>query len=270
MTGDGPEVNADADADTHTRPESDPDAASGPSDDPTVSTDGGESVSVQLPDDLGSWLDDQVADDPDRDRGDVLRDLAAAYREIDDGTAVTDLADRLETQRAEYVDLVEDVRERVVDLAREHDDLAAVDHDHPDLADADDLDALATDLADLETTVEDGFDNYETVLEELTDAVDELSRRLDTLAARVVQDDDRGTDTLERLRHGANQAGVRTATCDDCGGSVDLGLLTDPVCPHCQARFVDLDTDSGLLGSPTLQVGSPPALAGTEGGDPGD
>jgi len=242
-------------------------AKPGDSEEPLVSTDGGESVTVQVPDDLGSWLDDQVADDPDRDRGDVLRDLAAAYREVDasEGDAVPEAVDeRLEAQRGEYVELVEDVRERVVEVAREMDDLAPADHDHPDLPDGDRVEALAADLADLESTVDAGFENYETVLEELTEAVDELSERMDTLAARVV--DGGGREAIRDLRRTANEAGVRTATCEDCGGSVDVGLLTDPECPHCRSRFVDVDADSGLLGSPTLLVGSPPALAGPEEG----
>ncbi len=243
-------------------------ARSGATDDPAVSTDGGESVTVQVPDDLGAWLEDQVADDPDRDRGDVLRDLAAAYRQVDtDGDAVPAPVDeRLDAQREEYVELVEDVRERVVEVAREMDDLAPADHDHPDLPDEDRVESLAADLADLESTVEDGFENYETVLEELTEAVDELSERMDTLAARVV--DRGGGEAVRDLRRTANQAGVRTATCEDCGASVDVGLLTDPECPHCRSQFVDVDADSGILGSPTLLVGSPPALAGPEEGDP--
>ncbi len=249
-------------------------AGSQATDDLAVSTDGGESVSVQLPDDLGAWLDEQVADDPDRDRGDVLRDLAAAYREVDarddaEGeTPPEDVTERLEAQRAEYVELVEDVRERVVEVAREMDDLAAADHDHPQVADADRVADLAADLADLESTVDNGFDNYETVLEELTEAVDELSERMDTLAARVVAGD--GNEALRDLRQAANQGGVRTATCENCGGSVDVGLLTDPKCPHCRSRFVDVDTDSGILGSPTLLVGSPPALAGSGEGQEND
>lgn len=266
MAGERPDA-----ADSELDPESSRDAGAGGSEDPAVSTDGGESVTVQLPDDLGAWLDDQVADDPDRDRDDVLRDLAAAYREVEvgdaDGPVPGAVHDRLDAQREEYVDLVEDVRERVVEVAREMDDLAPADHDHPDLRD-DRVEEVAADLADLESTVDAGFENYETVLEELTEAVDELSERMDTLAARVV--DGGGREALRDLRQAANEAGVRTATCEDCGGSVDVGLLTGPECPHCRSRFVDVDADSGLLGSPTLLVGSPPALAGGEESDTDD
>lgn len=233
--------------------------------------DGGETVTVQLPDRLGDWLDEQVADSPDRDRADVLRDLAAAYRELDttDRQAVTD---RLDAQREEYVDLVEDVRERVVALRREVDDLAPADrgpadhdHDHdlaavaPDLPDR--LERIETDLADLEARVDGGFENYETILRELNGTVEDLADRLDTLAAAVV-DDDEPDAALARLKRAANQLGVREAACEDCGASLDVSLLTAPECPHCRSEFVDVADDGGLFGSHTLVVEAPPALDG--------
>lgn len=254
---------------------------SGTAGDVTVA-DGGDAVTVQLPEGLGDWLDEQVADDPDHDRADVLRDLAAAYRELEaggDGPARADLVERLDAQREEYVDLVEDVRERMVDLRRELDERASEDHEHehetdvdlesvaPDLPDR--LDRIESDLAALEDHVDSGFDNYESILEELTGAVDEMGGRVDTLAARVVGDDDGADGDLDRLKRAANQIGTREATCEDCGNSIDIGLLTAPECPRCESPFSDLHDDGGLFGSPTLAVGDPPALkrAASDGGE---
>ncbi|PSQ39431.1 hypothetical protein BRD13_03230 [Halobacteriales archaeon SW_5_70_135] len=236
-----------------------------------------DSVTVTLPEEVGEWLDRQVAgQDDDRDRADVLRYLAAAYREVEteDGeTTLDDLDQRLTAQREEYVELVEDVRGRVVDLRREFDDLADVDldHDHDHdyaggsdvdldtLADRSQVEALAEEVEQLEQRTEGGFDNYETVLEELTDAVDRLDDRLESVAAVAAdhhENDDRET-ALAEIRRRANEAGVREATCGECSTSHDVGLLTDSECPRCGSPFADVETGRWLIGSPTLVVGDP-------------
>jgi predicted Zn-ribbon and HTH transcriptional regulator len=234
---------------------------------------GGDPVTVTLPDDVGEWLDEQVAD-ADRDRADVLRDLAVAYREIeietDDGV-VDDVDRHLAAQREEYVELVEDVRERVVDLRRELDALADRDHDrdhdhgHDEVADRTAVEDLAEKMQQLERRTEAGFENYEAVLEEVTDAVDRLGDRFDGLATTVVElrersrHDDRD-DNLPGLKRRANEAGVREATCGACGATLSVGLLTAAECPHCRSRFADVEDGGRLIGSATLVVDDPPAL----------
>lgn len=244
------------------------DAATAPGE--SAATDG-DAVRVRLPEAVDAWVDERVADDPDRDREDVVRELIAAYRRLEDDRPYEDLRDRLESQRAEYVELVEDVRERVVELGRELETAnGETSGEAPDPGAVADLrrrlDDLEGRLDEFEQRVDAGFENYETVLREVTNAVDDLGDRLDALATTVAEDD--GGDELDRLRRAANEAGVRTATCEDCGATLEVALLTAPECPHCRSRFVDVRDDGGLLGSPTLVVEDPPALGGSpQGGD---
>ncbi len=242
----------------------------------TWATDDGDTVAVNLSDEVAGFLDAQVADDPDRDRADVLHDLAVAHRSLAEGDAptATELSERLEAQRAEYVELVEDVRERVVEVAREADggtDDALVER----------VETLEADLQRLADRVEGGFENYEAILTEVTEAVNDLGDRADTLASTVVSlrettlaDETASETDLDRLRRRANRAGVSTGDCDNCGNPVDVALLTTAECPHCEHRLVDVRDDGGLFGSPTLVTVDPPALSGdgdaTNGEDGGD
>ena len=55
--------------------------------------------------------------------------------------------------------------------------------------------------------------------------------------------------TAERERwrtpkSGGIEKGVDAAACDDCGGTVDLGLLPDPYCPNCDQQFTGVTASS--------------------------
>lgn len=265
-----------------------------------------ESVAVGLPPDLVEWLDGQAGG---REPDEFLRDLVGAFRSVSEtegGLAgVPDLEARLDSQREEYVDLLEDVRERVIQVKREADAKAPADHDHPELRSTvegtgervdgledgmdevrTDLDALESDLADLEESVDglradldSGFDNYEDVLRYLTDLAEGTDEHLTVLARAVVEmrettrevlAAERARERADRLKLAANRDGITSADCDECDGSVAVGLLGRPECPHCGRAFVDVEPKSGLFGSATLVTGSAPALDGEVGVDTGD
>jgi predicted Zn-ribbon and HTH transcriptional regulator len=244
-------------------------------------------VTVGLGPDLADWLDD-AADGRDRDA--VLRDLLVAYRSAAaDGADVpdpADLADRLNEQREEYRDLVEDVRDRVIQVKRETDRKAPADHDHPELAEAvaateARLSEVESELGAIRSSVEDvesGFDNYEDVLEYLVDAADDVEGDLDVLANAVLdlRETTREVATragarseAARLKRAANQLGITAADCEDCGNGVDVALLSGPECPHCRATFADVEAGSGFFSSNTLVTGDPPAIEGGVGTDDG-
>lgn len=247
MAGEGPEAEAEAESESEPEPE--------PVPGPEGSTDAeGSDTTVTLPDDLARWLDSLAEGDPNRDREAVLTALLAAHRELDDDGAPSTLVDRLDTQREEYVSLVEDIRERVVDLRRE---LDAIEGDVVDR-----VEAMETELDRLDQ----GFDNYETVLEGLGDAVEETQQRTEALASAVTELRERGgtEEDLATLKRAANRAGVRAASCENCGETVTVALLTDAECPHCQSQFVDVEPGGRLFGSPRLTVGDDrPALEGS-------
>lgn len=235
-------------------------------------------VSFVLPAAVDDWLAAE-ATRRDESRDDFCRRLVTAAHAVatDDDLEVADrdelsaVQGQLEAHREECTDLLEDVRSRVVQVKREADRKAPADHDHPSYATTAELEAVRDALETLEDTVERGFDNYETVLEDLVDDTDELADRSTLLARAVVElreqrdalaERRRRQAAVEQLQLAANRLGIRTATCADCDSTVDLALLTAPECPHCASEFADVAERSSIFGSHRLLTGEPPALEG--------
>ncbi|AZH26794.1 CopG family transcriptional regulator [Haloplanus aerogenes] len=247
--------------------------------------------SEAFPPELRDWVE-RKATERDTDPETILARAAAVYRtldaEADDPSEtrldeldaeVDDVVDRVAAVEDDLDEKIDDVRERVIQIKRETDAKAPRDHGHPDLEER--VDATAQAAADADAKVDDladrldrGFENYEEILEYLTDAADDLDEKTDTLASAVVDlraelqrvaaaEHDR--QAVDELRTAANRHGERTAACGDCDATVDLGLLARARCPHCEATFVDFDPASGFFGSATLQTGDHPAL--TDGTD---
>ncbi|WP_137284814.1 magnesium transporter CorA family protein [Halorussus salinisoli] len=207
--------------------------------------------------------------------------LSATREEFE--TQLAEVEADLADAESDFDGKIQDVRERVVQVKREADGKAPADHDHPDLRDrteevadradrlADELDALSDTVEQLDERVETGFENYEDVLEYLTDTTDDLEAKLTTLA-EVTTDLRDQTKTLaarhaaraaaDELAHLANRRGVESAKCSHCSETVHVGLLAEPKCPHCASTFNDVEPKQGLFGSARLVVGDPPALEG--------
>ncbi|SDQ15579.1 CopG family transcriptional regulator [Halopelagius longus] len=257
---------------------------------------GGEKAE-SLPDELALWLDEK-AEELGTTRNDVVSRAVAAYRLVDenhdslsdvaagsDADGPTDgesnggpdadaLAARLEELDAEFDEKLTDVRERVVQVKRETDRKAPADHDHPDLSGR--VETLSEEFEAVDDRVAEGFENYEEILEYLTETTDEAESKLDTLASAVVSLR-RRADELERsraeraagaeLKREANRAGVEEASCENCGTTVSLGLLDGPYCPQCTATFDGVEPKRGFLGTATLSTGDRPALQRPEAGE---
>lgn len=238
--------------------------------------------------DLPAWLDERAAE-ADIPREDLIDAAVAAYHAADgDGTAPRRIEERVETVestvetlRGDVDEKIDDVRDRVLQVR----DLAKGHTNDPEAID--DLDTRLEELrdrqtelaADLETVsadidrIDEGFQNYETVLENLTETTRRLEARIDTLARvmrttrdsveRVAGEQSERTQ-IESLAEAANRAGVRTARCQSCSASLDIALLTRPACPECGTTFADVEPATGFFGSATLTTGSPPALAPAE------
>ncbi|WP_174811767.1 SIR2 family NAD-dependent protein deacylase [Salinadaptatus halalkaliphilus] len=251
------------------------------------------SVSISLPPDVDDWLAD-IAAEQGQTRDELCRRLVTAAHSVSTadeipGNADTsaeidrqleevtqqleDVENDLEDHRAEFTDLIEDVRSRVIQVKREADAKAPADHDHPSYAAADDLEVIRADVDDLEDRLEGGFENFETILEDLLDRVDQFDDRSTTLARAVLElrrqydeivERERRHTALADLQRAANRAGIRSATCEDCGASVDIALLTEPACPDCGSSIVDVVENTSFFGSDTLVTGDPPALEGSD------
>jgi prefoldin subunit 5 len=239
----------------------------------------------ELPEDLEAWVAERAADS-DASRADIVRRLLAAHKLLDDhpdwledapvpdrtdGTAdppdevddvdarVGDLAERVGELEGDLDDKIADVRQRVIQVKREADAKAPADHDHPSL----------------ERRVDEGFGNYEEVLEYLTertetleDETDDRSAKLRSVANAVVdlrrrvatlESEREKRDAVSDLREAANRHGVSEAACGSCGESVHVGLLDEPACPHCESPFDGVEP-GGWFRPDTLTVGDPPAL----------
>jgi len=256
-------------------------------------------VSIDLSEDVREWLDERATSDGEG-ADEVARRLLAAHHELATGDGPTeptpsgggvsedDLDERLADLDEEFTGLIEDVRKRVIQVKRETDRKAPEDHDHPELAArVDDVEQRAADAAervaalddaveDVETQVETGFENYEDILQYLTDETDSLRERTDTLARAVIElrgelrriaADRARREGVEELKHAASQYGVRTAECDACEASIDVALLTAPECPHCATQFTDVRPGSRFLKPNVLETGDAPALTGGDAPD---
>lgn len=245
-----------------------------------------ETISVNLSPDVIDWLDER-AEATDADREELVANLMSAYRSVAVGNgdlegAVEPVASsptferRLDEQREEYIELIEDIRERVIQVKRETDAKAPTDHDHPTVVSrADEAAAAVEDLEsridEVEHDLEHGFENYEDVLTYLTDSTEDVETNLDTLARAVldlrsalqrVAAESAARVQADRLKTQANKHGFHRADCEECGSTVDLSLLSKASCPHCSATFVDVDQKTGFFGSNKLLTGSAPALEG--------
>lgn len=271
---------------------------------------GSEVVGAELPPDLAAWLDEHTAES-EHEPEDLLGLLAAAYRSVEeDGSAstvatndeVSSLASAVEGLQDDLDEKVADMRERIVQIKRETDAKAPADHSHEDIESrlsglgetVAEMDGLQEEVAALEQRVEElsssvesldsdlssmqersdaGFENYETVLEDLLDRTDRLKGRTQTLAETTgaLQDAietrrgvEESREQVAALKREANRMGIGSADCEDCGTTLEVALLTEPSCPACGETFQSVDRRANFLRSHTLSTGSPPAL---EAGD---
>ncbi|WP_267640466.1 hypothetical protein [Haloarchaeobius amylolyticus] len=249
-------------------------------------------LSVQLPPELGEWLHEQAAEH-DADPNELLQQLLSAYRtvsELDDERPSYDLPElldahseeldaRFEAQHEDFMELIQDVRERVIQVKHETDEKAPADHAHPELEESlarlDDLagtvEALDERVEAVREDLDAGFENYEDILEYLVATTDDIDGKLLKLArvtvdvreevSRLAAAESRRAE-VEALKLAANREGIKQAVCEECDSSVTISLLTEPACPHCASSFSDVERKGsfGPFGSHTLLTGDPPAL----------
>ncbi|MFB6352781.1 MAG: helix-hairpin-helix domain-containing protein [Halobacteriales archaeon] len=228
----------------------------------------GEEADASVPDAVLEWLG-SAADERGVSESELLRSLLA------DRAQGADVDRELERLEQEFQAKLEDVRDRVIQVKRETDGKAPADHAHDELRSSIEqlsrtVRALQDEVETVDQRLDAGFENYEDVLTYLVDTTDTLDRRLTELARAVLDLRDRADRlaslearqaALAKLTAAANRHGVSTAKCEDCGASVDLGLLAEPRCPQCDAGFADLEAKSGFLRTSVLHTGSSiPAL----------
>lgn len=232
----------------------------------------GQGLSEPLPDDLRQWLDERAAD-RGVSRATLLERLVDAYRLATESDVTLSDADDLETVVERLVDeqqtatdesltaaredvesQLEDVRRRVVQVKSEADAKAPADHSHEEFEKLDGLVNSGADLRGDVDALQSTVDDHEAEFEELTDAVEALDDKLTRVAHAVVQLRSAGSadDALDALKHEAAVHGIDRANCEACRESVNIALLTEPVCPHCETQFRGVEPASGFFGNSTL------------------
>ncbi len=175
------------------------------------------------------------------------------------------LGNRVDNAQSEFQEKLEDVRERVIQVKQEADAKAPAGHDHEEF---DRLVALGKQLDDLHNEVETLSERLDATLPEQETAIEELEADLDTVQERLrtvgwtvrdVRDSveaDTGLEAVKRVKRAAAKADVDRARCENCGNGVDIALLTDPHCPHCESTVTDVEEARGFFSKPKLLVAS--------------
>jgi molecular chaperone GrpE (heat shock protein) len=213
-----------------------------------------------------------VLDGIDEDIGVNAIDTDAESNAVDaEGETVPTDAD------APTADDVEELRERIDRLGEKRDEdretRADIEADLAQLTQR--VDAVSQQLRDRQSTLESRFDeeleNLETILEYLVDTTDDLESAIDGLERttgdlvytpdglegglesvteelEIVRSRRAERERLTDLRRTASQLGVRSAACEHCGTSVDIGVLPSADCPDCDRQFVDVERGRGWFG----------------------
>lgn len=231
-----------------------------------VDVDVGAAIDQQLGDQLDAAVAATVDDKLESAVEDRLPDVAEAVESRLDG--------RFEEVEADFQEKIDDVRQRVIQLKRELDTKAAADHDHEALSNAEDLEREVGKLTDTVESIRADLEEHRSEVDgdisELEAQFEDTEDRLKRVAW-VVNDlrDDTGSrdahqQAVDRIKRAAAQEGVSTAACENCDESVDVSLLTDPQCPHCDATVSDVRPDGGILRKKARLVTAAQLEAGTD------
>ena len=182
---------------------------------------------------------------------------------------IADLSLDVEQQRSrqdEYTDRLSD------DITRLHSEVQSLDSrlEQADGDVADRVDAVETALGDveatqteLETWIDEEFDQIEALFERILDTVREFDDRIAELESAVdtVTDTEEDRETLDALRRQALRKGIDTGRCENCETTVDLSMLSSPICPSCDEPFWDIEDTASWnpFSKPTLRTGSRPS-----------
>lgn len=218
-------------------------------------------VLAERMDDIASAVADQL--DVESRVADAMDDQ---FTEVS-SAAAEQATDQVETQLADFEDdfmeKVQDVRDRVIQVKKETDRKAPAEHEHPDLEDqinslSASVEDLREEVGDLRMELEGQLDSHEDRLEEVDENVWDVQEKLRTVA-HVVNDlresealNNKRATSVDQIKRSAAEHDLDRARCEACGEGVEIALMTDPECPHCEATVTDVKPGEGFLGKPML------------------
>ncbi|KTG09173.1 hypothetical protein AUR64_15375 [Haloprofundus marisrubri] len=222
-------------------------------------------------------MDEKSGETPDTLGAEVFADLPTDQSSGADDAAVESALDALATRldgldervdgvQSDVDEKIDDVRGRVVQIKRETDGKAPLDHEHPEVRQAvaeasADVEALERRVESVSSDLDEELNEQSAAYEELAARVETAEERLATLARVTVDLRDRVQNAeatvaargeLDEFLESAHRNGVSKGVCADCGETVHLGLLSSPTCPHCGASFAGVTPASWPFGSATL------------------
>ncbi|MBX0303561.1 hypothetical protein [Haloarcula salinisoli] len=203
---------------------------------------------------VAAAVDDVLEERVDSTVRDRLPDITDAVESRVEG--------RLDAVEDDFTEKITDVRQRVVQLKRELDGKAPADHDAFET-----VEELDGSVAELNRELVAARDEFEDDMTAQTERVDDLETRFDEFEQRLddteeklkrvawvvndLRDDQGGRDAhqkaVDRIKRAAAQEGISSASCQSCGEKVEIGLLTDPQCPHCSSTVSDVQPEGGII-----------------------
>lgn len=225
-------------------------------------------VESQLSDAVESKLDERL-DSRIEAAVDEALDSTVETRIEEALSAETDaLDDRIDELEAEHTDAIEDVRDRVIQVKKEADAKTPTEAHEETRRDVEDLQAelstlddrlasISEELSALQSETTDRLDDHAETLADLESGVEDTEERLNTLAWNVnkIRDHVETAKDLSPILQKAAQLDIDRAKCDQCEAAVEIGLLTEPACPHCGAQLTGVVDSRSFFGKPRLLVG---------------
>lgn len=245
-----------------------------------------DAVADRVAEELRADIQSAVADELEAE---IAESVEARVREDLDAA---ELQQRMDDLEADYSEKLQDVRQRVIQVKRDADDTHDGFEERIDMLQTDieelsavgeRLDELSDDVDSLDWRVERQDDQLEGLNDELEGVESQIASlrgRLDDAdvegvagdledareklqtVAWVVRDlrdsvqGGHGEQTVAEIKQRAAAEDITRAVCENCGNGVEIGLLTEPSCPHCDATLGDVEPSKRRfgLGKPTLTV----------------
>jgi DNA repair exonuclease SbcCD ATPase subunit len=220
-----------------------------------------EAMQDELDTAVAAAVDDALAERVDSTVRDRLPDITDAVESRVEG--------RLDDVEDGFQEKLTDVRQRVVQLKRELDGKAPADHEaFETVAELDDsVAALNRELVAARDEFEDDLSSQTERVNALETRFDDIERRLDDTEEKLkrvawvvsdLRDNQGGRDAhqkaVDRIKRAAAQEGISSASCQNCSEKVEIGLLTDPQCPHCNSTVSDVKPEGGIIRKKTSLI----------------
>jgi len=179
--------------------------------------------------------------------------------------------DAIDQHLTAHADRIETVEENTSAFAEKLQTLHSHVRNHRDRIDQAEstIDGHTDQVEDLRQAVSDHSEDLqraEEVFRHLFRETDRLDERLSDIG-RVVGELEpvisahQQQEQVASLKQEAAEIGRRTAQCETCGETVDLGLLTEPACPHCATPAEAVTQRSGFIQSQAVLESSEDAAA---------